>query len=59
MKLVSIIVICVLTSGCAFSNVYTGAKVARDIGCKTTTEEWRESIREKQRVKTNICGDKL
>lgn len=59
MKLISIILLATTISGCTFGNVYSGAKVARDIGCKVTTEEWRSSVRDNQRVKTNICGDNL
>jgi len=35
------------------------AAMVKQAGCLTTTESGRAEIREKQKIKTNICGDKL
>lgn len=48
-----------LIYGCAPNDQLTRAQAIKDIGCVIITEESRAEIREKQNVKTNICGDDL
>lgn len=57
-KIVLLCGVLFFVQGCTVSNVITGAKVARTVGCASTSEEWRANVRENQKViKTDICGD--
>ena len=49
-KTLSILLLLVV-SGCAEIQPYV------DLGCAITTEEGRAEIRDKQVIKTDICGD--
>ncbi len=44
---------CVVLAGCNMQNVKTGV----DIGCATTTKEYRAEVRSKQNIPTDLCGD--
>ena len=56
MKPRSILLIATLIlSGCTLQQ----AAMVKQAGCVVTTEEGRAEIRAKQKLKTNICGDKL
>ena len=54
-----LILLTIFLTGCNAVTAVKAAKVVKDIGCITTTEEGRAEIREKQRLKTNVCGDEL
>ncbi len=50
-----IILLILILSGCTLDQ----AVMIKQVGCAVTTEEGRAEIREGQKIKTNICGDKL
>jgi len=50
-----IILLTLILSGCTLDQ----ALMVKQAGCVVTTEEGRAEIREGQKIKTNICGDKI
>lgn len=55
MRSILLVILTLVLSGCTLEQ----AAIVKQAGCLTTTEEGRAEIRAKQKVKTNICGDKL
>lgn len=58
-KLIGTAALCVAVSGCEFMQVYSTAKTVKKAGCYVTSEEFRAKVREKQPIKTNVCGDEI
>ena len=48
-----------MTYGCTPTQVYKTGSAVYKAGCVATTAESRAEIRDKQKLKTNICGDEL
>ena len=49
----------IILTACTPVQMYNGATSAIDIGCILTTDEIRADIRSGQKIKTNICKDRL